>query len=76
MKYSNVAPYRIYQRHSAETKYDDEKEDDVEEQEEVRLPSHKQQIYKDKVTSLQVWHKEEGAKFPSHPGKSLTLAVY
>ena len=49
IKYSSVAPYSIYQRHSTPTKYEDEEENDNEE--EVRPPSHKHWVNKDKRTS-------------------------
>ena len=48
--YSSVVPYSTHQRHSTPTKYEDEKEDDNEE--EVRPPSHKHRVNKDKKTSL------------------------
>ena len=49
IKYSNVAPSSIHQRHSTPTMYEDEEEDDDEE--EVRPPSHKHRVNKDKNTS-------------------------
>ena len=51
IKYSNVAPYSTHKRHSTPTKYEDEEEDDDDEKE-VRQPSHKHQIHKDKKTSF------------------------
>ena len=50
IKYSNMAPYSTHKRHSTLTKYEDEEEDDNDEQE-VRQPSHKHRIHKDKKTS-------------------------
>ena len=47
--YISVAPYSTHQRHSTPTKYEDEEEDDNEE--EVRPPSHKHRVNKDKITS-------------------------
>ena len=49
IKYSNVAPYSTFQRHSKPTKYDNEEEDDDEE--EVHPPSHKHRVNQDKKTS-------------------------
>ena len=49
IKYSSVAPYSTHQRHSTLTKYEDEEEDDNEDN--VRPPSHKHQVNKDKQTS-------------------------
>ena len=46
IKYSNVALYSTLKRHSTPTKYEDEEEEDDEE--EVRQPSHKHRIDKDK----------------------------
>ena len=48
IKYSEVAPNRTHQRHSTPTKYEDEEEDDYED---VRPPSHKYRGNKDKQTS-------------------------
>ena len=45
-KYSSVAPHSTHQRHSTPTKYEDEKEDDNEK--EVRPPSHKHRVNKNK----------------------------
>ena len=50
IKYSNVAPYSSHHRHSTPTKYDDEDEDD--DKEELRPPSHKHRVHKNKKTSL------------------------
>ena len=44
-----MAPYSTYQRHSKPTRYEDEEEDD--DNEDVRLPSHKHRVHKDKKTS-------------------------
>ena len=68
IKYSNVAPYITHQRHLTQTKCEDEEEDDVEE--DVRPPSHKHRVNKDKKTSSsslpQKWkgyvHKPPGGK--------------
>ena len=49
IKYSNVAPYSTYQRHSTPTRYEVEEEDD--DDEDVRPPSHKHQVNKEKKTS-------------------------
>ena len=49
MKYNSVAPYSTHQRHSTQTKYEDEEDDNNEE--EVRPPSHKHRVNKDKKTS-------------------------
>ena len=49
IKYSNVATYSTYKRHFTPTKYEDEVENNDEE--EVRQPSHKHRIHKDKKTS-------------------------
>ena len=49
IKYSNVAPYSTHERHSTLTKYKDEEEDDNDE--EVRPPSNKHRVHKDKKTS-------------------------
>ena len=49
IKYSNVASYSIYKRHSTPTKYEDENEDD--DKEKVRQPSDKHRIHKVKKTS-------------------------
>ena len=49
IKHSSKAPYSTHQRHTAQTKYEDEKEDDNEE--EVRPPSHKHRVNKYKKTS-------------------------
>ena len=49
IKYSNVAPYCTLQRHSKPTKYEDEEED--EDGNDVRPPSHKHRVNKDKNTS-------------------------
>ena len=48
IKYSNVAPYSTHQRHST-PRYEDEEEDDKDE--DVRPPSHKHRVNKDKKTS-------------------------
>ena len=48
IKYSNVAPYSTYQRNSTPIKYEDEEEDDDEK--DVRPPSHKHRVNKDKKT--------------------------
>ena len=45
IKYSYVAPYSTHQRHSTPTKYVDDEDGDDEE--DVRQPSHKQQVHKD-----------------------------
>ena len=50
IKYCNVAPYSTKQRNFKPTKYEDEEVDDNDEKE-VRQPSHKHQIHKDKKTS-------------------------
>ena len=50
IKYSTLAPYSTYQRHSTSTTYKDEEENNYEE--EVRPPSQKQRVHKDKKTSL------------------------
>ena len=47
IKYSNVAPYSTHHRHSTPTKYEDEEEDDDDEKD-VRPPSHKHRVNKDK----------------------------
>ena len=44
IKYSNVAPYSTYQRHSTPTKYEDEEKNDDEK--EVLPPSHKHRVHK------------------------------
>ena len=49
IKYSNVTPNSIYRRHSIQTKYEDKQEDDDEE--DVRPPSHKHRVNKEKKTS-------------------------
>ena len=49
IKYSNVAPNSTHQRHSTPTMYEDEEKDD--DDEDVRLPSHKHRVNKDKNTS-------------------------
>ena len=49
IKYSNVAHYSTHQRHSTPTKSEDVEEDDN--VEEVRQPSHKHRVHKDKKTS-------------------------
>ena len=46
IKYNNVAPYSTHQRHSTATKYVNDKEE-----EDVRPPSHKHRVHKDKKTS-------------------------
>ena len=50
IKYSNVAPNSTHQRHSTPTKYEDEEKDDDNEKE-VRPPSHKHRVNKDKKAS-------------------------
>ena len=50
IKYSNVASYSTHKRHSTPTKYEDEEENDDDEKE-IRQPSLKHRIYKDKKTS-------------------------
>ena len=50
IKYSNVAPYSSHQRHSTLTKYEDVEEDD-DDNEDLRQPSHKHRVNKDKKTS-------------------------
>ena len=49
IKHSNVAPYRTHQRHSTPSKYEDEEEDNDEEN--LRPPSHKHRVNKDKKTA-------------------------
>ena len=49
IKYSTVELYSTHQRHSTPTKYDDDEEDNGEE--EIRPPSHKLRVHKDKKTS-------------------------
>ena len=44
-----MAPYSTHQRHSTTTKYEDEEKDDDEE--DVRPPSDKHRVHKDKKTS-------------------------
>ena len=44
-----MAPYSTHQRHSTPTKYEDEKEDD--EEKDLRPPSYKYRVNKDKKTS-------------------------
>ena len=46
IKYSNVAPNSTNQRHLTPTSYEDEEEDD--DDEDVRPPSHKHRVNKDK----------------------------
>ena len=57
IKYSNVAPYSTLHLYSTPTKYEDEEEDDDEE--DVRPPSHKHRVNKEKKTLsssfLQKW---------------------
>ena len=50
IKYSNVAPHSTHQRHLTPSMYENEKEDDDDE-EDVRQPSHKHRLNKDKRTS-------------------------
>ena len=49
IKYSNVAPYRTNQRHSTPARYEDEEEDD--DDNDVRPPSYKHRVNKEKKTS-------------------------
>ena len=74
MKYSNVAPYSTHQRHSTPTKYEDEKEDDDEK--DVRPPSHKHRVNKDKKTSSSSLPHKKWAMFTSHPGASLAFYMF
>ena len=73
IKYSNVAPYSTHQRHSTPTKYEDDEEDDN--KEEVRPPSHKHRVNKDNKHHLQAWHREGKAIFTSHPGENLIFSM-
>ena len=74
IKYSNVAPYSTDQRHSTPTKYKD-KEEDVDEKE-VRPPSYKHQVHKDKKTSSSSLPQEGRSMFTCHPGASLTFFMF
>ena len=57
IKYSNVAPYSTHKRHSTPTKYEDEDKDD---EEEIRQPSLKHRIHKDKNIFLKFCTRRKG----------------
>ena len=69
-----MALYDTHQRHSTPTKYEDEAEDDNEE--EVRPPSHKHRVNKDKKTSSS--RLPQGGKGYGHklPGRKLPNILY
>ena len=74
IKYSNVAPYSTPHRHSTLTKYEDEEEDD---EEDVRPPSHKHRVNKDKKTSSSSLPQKWKGYFQELPGrKPNILYVY
>ena len=68
IKYSNVALYSTYKRHYTLTKYEAEEEDD--DLEEVRPPSHKHWVQKIKKTSSSSLLQGGNAMFTSHQGTS------
>ena len=73
--YSSVAPYSTHQRHSTPTKYEDEEENDNEE--EVRPPSHKHRVNKDKKTSYSsLLQKAKGYVHKPQGRKPNILYVY
>ena len=75
IKYRSVAPYSIHQRHSTPTMYEDKEEDDIEE--EVRPPSHKHRVNKDKKTSSSSLPQgEKGSVHKPPEGKPIILYVY
>ena len=75
IKYSSVAPYSTYQRHSTPTKEEDREEDNN--VEEVRPPSHKHRVNKDRKTSSSSLPQEGKGYVHKPPGrKPNILYVY
>ena len=74
IKYSNVAPYSTHQRHSTPIRYEDEKEDD--DDEDVRQPSHKHRVNKDKKTSSSSLPQKGKTMFTSLLNASLTFSMF
>ena len=75
IKYSNVSPSSTHQRHSTPTRYEDEEEDD--DDEDVRPPSHKHWVNKDKKTSSSSLPQEGKGYVYKPPGrKPNILYVY
>ena len=71
IKYSNVAPYSTQQHHSTQTKNEDKEEDDDEV--DVRPPSHKYQVNKDKKTSFSSLTQKGKGYVLQLPGRKPTL---
>ena len=74
IKYSSMVPYSIHQRHSTPIKYEDEEEDDNEEA--VRPPSHNHRVNKTRKHHRKTCHREGKAMFTSHPGASLIFSMF
>ena len=75
IKFSNVALYSTYQRHSTPTRYEDEVEDDNDD-EDVRPPIHKHRVNKDRKTSSSSLPQKGKSHVHKPPGRSLTFSMF
>ena len=66
-----MAPYRTQQRHSTPTRYEDEEEDD--DKENLRPPSHKHRVNKGKKTSCSSLQKKGKSYVYTPPGRKTNI---